>query len=357
MFTDEHTPEMAEFLVTYKKNVVSLEIIILYPNIDLGYLIEPGLKFDFLEKLTLLDNENEMWTTFYSIIAKNADKLKILEIDNFLEGSSLPALPCLEYLELKTWEEIKNWEFLLACNQITKLNIEYFCLNEDDDIDDENDEDFEDLLDLNAQGTFYLPNLEHLYIGDLDLGVIASQNANNLVFLEISLIDKLPEFPKLRELVIYSYDFDALEDLLSNCTNTLEFLALAECRKMDIDDEVADFPLSLPKLTDLYLQNISSPNNLLQCNHNSLEFLFLDNVDPLTNFTSGLKMEKVETVILKPHYQKFYTETDLKNIAELCPNAEMIVLSKENKDEILNLVKSRCKKKNIKIDIKCFLEI
>ena len=152
------------------------------------------------------------------------------------------------------------------------------------------------------------------------------------------------QFPKLRELKISG---SKCLPILINSRETLENLDIEYL--YDPSDYAS---VVLPRLTDLHLIGIdvsAFTNKICSSNHRSLEFMTLDMRD-LPNLDDGIKMERMRNVVLRSEHPPYYTAQDRERMTELCPNAEVVIVSEENRKEIRDQMRSRYKSRNLSLD-------
>ena len=102
--------------------------------------------------------------------------------------------------------------------------------------------------------------------------------------------------------------------------------------------------LVMPRLTDLHLIGVDASaftNKICSSNHRSLEFMSLGIMD-LPYLDDGIKMERMRNVMLLYNY----TAQERERISEMCPYAEVVIVSEENTMEIRDQMRFRCKSKN-----------
>ena len=128
-----------------------------------------------------------------------------------------------------------------------------------------------------------------------------------------------------------------------NSRETLENLYIGNI--YDPSDYVS---VVVPKLTDLHLGRVGSAftNKICSSNHRSLECMTLG-IRDLPNLDDGIKMERMRNVVL--FYD--YTAQDMERMTEMCPNAEVVIMSQGNKKEIRDQMRSRCKSRNFSLDL------
>ena len=183
-------------------------------------------------------------------------------------------------------------------------------------------------------------------------------NAEYLVSLELLTDNQYdipenvvwPQFPKLRELNI---NYSECLPILMNSKETLEHLSLET-----IFSDIVYASVVMPRLTDLHMNSVNNAfkSKICSLNHRSLEFLFLDiprdlpiysNFETdLPNLDDGIKMDRMRNVMLDDEY----TAQDRGRMTELCPNAEVVIVSEENRKEIGDQMRSRCKSKKFSMD-------
>jgi hypothetical protein len=198
---------------------------------------------------------------------------------------------------------------------------------------------------INSNSAAYeIPNIKHLRIVSYNAFNFVQFNAENLVSLELRNIDDIPDnvewpqFPKLKELKIRG--FKCLP-ILMNSRETLENLSI-----IGIDDDSDYASVVMPRLTDLHLINVNNAftSKICSSNHRSLEFMTLVNWD-LPNLDDGIKMERMRNVVLR----STCTAPDRERMTEMCPNAEVVIVSEENSKEIRDQMRSRYKSRNFSL--------
>lgn len=335
-------PTMRKMMMDYMQNITGLGIKILGNE---EFLLEPGVKFDLLNTLSVratkseFTNQKKIIETF---ILKHSDKLINLRIDGDIFGTdvfkdlSVASLPVLESLTLYAVHSEALLSLLRASKPtLTRLEIR------------------NTKTDAPASDFYSIPNLQHLSLQfDRFSFNFVTFNASNLVSLTLigfKVPIQLPELPKLKELKIYD---GKLLPLLPKCQNSLEILVY------EGDTCIDDYAVPMPKLTDLYMSGSgytgSYCNAFLEHNLGNLEFLYLYGLEPVPQLDNGAVMEKIETVVLKSRYHAKYPEEDRERMGILCPNADINLLEKANSEEIKKIVKSRFKKKCFTVDDESF---
>ena len=175
-----------------------------------------------------------------------------------------------------------------------------------------------------------------------NLPVLESLELRNIDYIPDNVV--WPQFPKLRELKI---NYSECLPILMNTRETLEHLYLEDI----VSPDIAYASVVMPRLTDMHLFNVNSEftSKICSLNHRSLEFLYLERTD-LPNLDDGIKMERMRNVVLRYKYPS-YTAQDMERITEMCPNAEVVIMRRrENRKEIRDQMRSRCKSKKFSLD-------
>lgn len=322
---------MKQMLVHYRKVITSLDIEVRGND---EVLIQHCFIFDGLDSLSLSGyncNDEVMVGACEAMLNKHAKNLKSLTVGNLNNKLSVPDLSSLSSLSLYDVDEKALWIILSKCRHtITWLELNTLELD----------------LELQANSLVYhIPNLEHLIIKHCNAMAFKFVifNAEHLICLEeldnnIPLDILWPQLPKLRELSIYGSE---LLPIFMNCRETLERLIIHDIHSSD--DEYCN--VIMPCLTDLYVigSNHEFTNNILSSNKKCLEFLVLWNKD-ISHVDESIKMEDMKSVMIG-NKNCYYSDQDKNRMEVICPNAKIVFLSKENKDEIRHQVQSRCKRK------------
>ena len=322
---------MKQMLVNYRKGITSLDVEV-KGNGEL--LRQLCFRFDGLESLLLSGYncyDEIMVAVCEAMLSKHAKNLKSLTVGNLNYKLFVPDLSSLSSLSLYDVDEKVLWILLNKCRHtITCLKLNTLELD----------------CELKANSLVYqIPNLEHLIIkhcNSMAFKFVIS-NAGHIISLEeldnnIPLDIIWPQFPKLRELSIYGSEF---LPIFLNCRGTLERLIIHDIHSYD--KEYCN--VIMPSLTDLYVigSNHELSNNIISSNKKSLEFLVLWDKD-ISHVDDSIKMENMKRVLIGN--KKCYNSDHNRNRMEvICPNAEVVFLSKENKDEVRHQVQSRFKRK------------
>ena len=116
-------------------------------------------------------------------------------------------------------------------------------------------------------------------------------------------------------------------------------------------NDFKDFLMTLPRLTDLYLLEMEIPSVLTDLLKQSscLEFLYVEELKKLPDYSDGFTMEQMRTVVIKfrnDYAHDFTPEQTTNVIAQVCPNfSDIIIFDAENKVEANEITKSCCRKK------------
>ena len=335
-FDDELNATMIEMTEDYKDKITSLGIRA-KDNEDL--LLQPSFIFKSLESLSLYLNcctDDTMVRVCETMLAKHANNLRNLDIRYLKKNLRVPNLPELDSLDLAYVDEEAAWKILEQCRPtITRLNLNRTDLNS---------------RPINSNSAAYvIPNIKHLRIVCSKAFNFVHFNAEHLVSLELMvghdyIPDNVewPQFPKLRELKICGSKCLPILPILMNSRETLENLYIEY-----LDDPSDYASVVMPRLTDLHLDFVDNEftNKICSSNHRSLEFMTLGMID-LPNLDDGIKMERMRNVMLMSNY----TAQDRERMTELCPNAEVVIMSRENEMEIRDQYRSRCKSKKFSLD-------
>ena len=80
-----------------------------------------------------------------------------------------------------------------------------------------------------------------------------------------------------------------------------------------------------------------------------MEILTYGNIH-LPHLDDGIKMERMRNVVLRYNNYPTYTGQDRERITEMCPNAEVVIIDENNRKEIRDQMRSRCKSKKFSLD-------
>ena len=340
-FEGKMNATMREMTEDYKDNIISLGIRIM-DNEDL--LLQPSFIFKSLESLSLNGGcctDDTMVRVCETMLAKHANNLRNLKIRYLKKNLRVPNLPVLDSLTLWDVDEEAAWNILEQCRPtITRLHLRCTPMNS---------------RPINSNSAAYeIPNIEHLKIEYCEAFYFVHFNAEHLVSLEFKVHEHIdfipdnvewPQFPKLRELKIRG---SKCLPILMNSRETLEHLYL----EYIVSPDIAYASVVMPRLTDLHLNNVDNAFKSKFCssNHRSLEFLYLEGtvlrMRDLPNLDDGIKMERMRNVVL------LYNNTaqDGERMIGMCPNAEVVIMDEENRKEIRDQMRSRCKSRNFSLD-------
>ena len=342
-FEGKMTQTMRKMKEDYKVNIISLDIEV---NGNEDLLLQPSFVFRYLESLSLdfsCCDYNTMVPVFEAMLDKHASNLKslklkslqkTLKLNGLEEKVRVPALPVLDSLELDLIGEDAARTILEQSRPTISSLVMSRTLHS---IPFRND-------DYNNSLVYQIPNIRYLRFEiSNDFGFVMC-NANHLISLNLRFIRGIPnyiewpQFPNLRELSIDDNDFIPI---LKNSRETLECLVMFFI--LSPPDEHAD--MVMPRLTDLYLHYINDAFSSKICNSNnrSLEFLYLCGKD-IPNLNEGIRMESMRNVVL---WDK--TPQDRERMLGICPNAEVVLFSDNNKNEIIemrDMIRTRCKRRN-----------
>ena len=337
-FCKQLTPDEKKLFISYQKRIVALDIII-FRGYD--FLMEPSMKLDLLESLSIvLRRYNEPINMRYyteALIFKHASTLKklCLKDDNInlrrsFDDLDVPALPCLESLIVSRLHTETVWSLFGASKQtIASLDIGDVDVDTHPPIKNDNE----------ASTIYQFPNLHTLAIYNSNFTKLLTYNANNitsLTLLNVVIPSDVPELPKLRELTILNCYDENYSHIFSMCKESLKCLVF---NGIFFDD----YNVDLPQLTDLYVKHSrKTSGKFLSYNNKSLEFLCLENVDPeMIILDDNVKLKRIKVVVLKHLYGDYtYNEKDKARMAELCPNAEILIWGRQNIDDMNDFVKS-----------------
>ena len=326
-FDGKMNATMIEMTEDYKDKITSLGISVKY-NEDL--ILQSSFIFKSLKSLSLdvFSCSDAAIRVCETMLAKHANNLKKLRIDDLEKNLRVPNLPVLESLTLSIVDEEAAWNIFEHCRPtLSRLDLISTDMNSQP---------------LNSNSEAYeIPNIEHLKIVYSKAFNFVHFNAEHLVSLELWKKDYIPDnvewlqFPKLRELKI---NYSKYLPILMNSRDTLEHLYLEDI----VIPDIAYASMVMPRLTDLHLIRVYNAftSKICSSNHRSLEFLVLSRNAPL-NLDDGIKMERMRNVVL------FFncTAQDRERMIGLCPNAEVVIMSRENRKEIRDQMRSRCKSK------------
>jgi hypothetical protein len=204
---------------------------------------------------------------------------------------------------------------------------------------------------INSNSAAYeIPNIKHLRIVYSNAFNFVKFNAEHLVSLELrvdhdDMPDNVewPQFPKLRELKIRGSKCLPILPILMNSRETLENLFIGT---IYVPSDYAS--VVMPKLTDLHLIGVGSAftSKICSSNHRSLECMTLGMRD-LPNLDDGIKMERMRNVML---LYNITAHDNRERMSELCPNAEVVILSQGNRKKIRDQMRSRCKSRKFSLD-------
>ena len=333
-FEGKMNATMIKMTEDYKDKITSLGFRA-KDNEDL--LLHPSFIFKSLESLSLNRRgctDDTMVRVCEAMLAKHANNLKKLRIDGLKKNLRVPNLPELDSLDLAYVDEEAAWNILEHCRPtITRLDLTGINMNS---------------RPLSSNSDAYdIPNIKHMRISESNAFNFVEFNAEHLVSIELSgrdISDNVvwPQFPKLRELKISG---SKCLPILMNSRETLENLSISNIYAPSDYASVV-----MPKLTDLHLSlvNIAFTRKICSLNHRSLEFMILVMRD-LPNLDDGIKMERMRTVVLRYKYSS-YSAQDRERIAEMCPNAEVVIKSQGNKKDIRDQMRSRYKSRNFSLD-------
>ena len=359
-----HAPEKLDVEFRGKMNETLIQISIGYKNIitDLGMyahenedlLLQPSFRFEHLESLYLNEiycNDEEKATAFEAMLNKHSNNLNDLAVDFKFYGYGeesqrsviVPVLPKLCSLSLSSADE-NAFSFLDASRPtITSLVLTY-TFNGEPPFDywpSENPSDYE------------LPNIQHLSLCTSSAFEFVKYNAQNLVSLELDfyyvnnrLLKDLESetlfFPKLRELKLSNWN---LTPILMKCKDTLELLVI----NSHFTQNIFDYDLELPRLADLVVEGNIMPFTIefLNSNNKTLECLWISKMPDWESKLEGCtRLDSVTKIV-----GRGITAQEKEKMAVVCPNAEFIIKSNENKDRIQDLIRSRCKRKKFSFDM------
>ena len=323
-FYGEMNEAMKQMTVDYKEAITALGVQV---NINEDLLLQPSFVFRYLESLYLDFSccDYTMASVFEAMLDKHASRLKTLKLYGLEEKVSVPPLPVLDSLELNSIGE----EAARTILEQSRLTISSLVMH-----------GVESPL-FNNYVVYQIPNIKHLRLTWCkDIGFVMC-NANHLTSLELGVIRGIPDdvvwpkFPNLRELTIYHNN---LIPILINCRETLECLVM-----IGKYSSIYEYPdMVMPRLTDLYLHyaNDAFSRKICNSNHRSLEFLYFCGKD-VPNLIEGIRMESMRNVVLRDK-----TTQDREKMLGMCPNAEVVLYSRNNENEMRDMIRSRCKRRN-----------
>jgi hypothetical protein len=332
---------MNQIAVDYKDNITCLHIRG-YRNEEL--LMQSSFMFENLDSLCL-DGSYTCDDSYEPLLARHANNLKHLTVKFLRKNLKVPALPKLDSLCVRHVNEEYMLPFLeQSRTTISKLDVLYSILPSN--MDESNNSDVYKMPNIKQLNLFLSFNFKFVLF-----------NAENLVSLVLfgfkgdDGIDNVvwPEFPNLRELCINDPRY---LPILLNCRDTLERLDVINFNssdengeeEFDYEEECAN--LKMQRLTDLHVVKCSQDltSKIISSNHKSLEFMYLSDI---FNFDEVTRMERIKMIILECVLDEpSYTADHKKALSDDYPNAEVILSSLENREEIRKLVKSRCKRRN-----------
>ena len=343
-------------LINYQGSIVALHIQ-LHGRED--FLIEQRMDFGLLEILSVdlreaVEPINQKNIT-ESLLVKHASKLKKLSVQDWemIDELNIPTLSALESLTVQGFRPEIAWLLYTASKQTIKsLNIGGISLNTQLPINN---------ADENETAYIYqVPNLQNLNFCYSSFGwdsMFLSSNANNLVSLTLMGGDLpsggMPELPKLRELNMYYYR-GIHYPVFSKCTDLLKCLVLHH-------SSLDGYDVTMHQLTDLYIADSYGSvrcGKFLSFIHKSLEFLFLQGIGPKSiTLDDGVRLDRVVTVVINPMYgyNYVYTDEEMSRMAEMCPNAEILIFDENNRDEMTDFIISRHKRRGFKTNLNKFI--
>ena len=347
-FSEELSPIQKEMLIIYQENIVALYLDL---NGSEDFLIDQSMTFCVLECLSVnlydVGEPIKQKNITESLIVKFASKLKklsVMDYENIIDELTIPALHNLESLSVHGLKPEPAWSLFTASRQTIKS------------LDMGNV-----LLPINNADMYEVPNLQNLTISKKNSKYL-SPNAKNLVSLTLNHLmgydlpsGGIPELPKLRELNMYHY-VGRHYPIFSMCKDLLKCLVLHHSSLDGYD--VA----TMHQLTDLYIvgNRISGSwrySKFLSYNHKSLEFLFLKNVCPqMITLDDGVKLYRVETVVIRSDGERYnvYIKEVMSRVAEMCPNARILITDEKNMNEMREYVISRHRRRGFTTDIQNF---
>ena len=318
----------------YKDNITSLDIDVVETCL-IELLLQPSFVFKSLESLSLspgICTDDTIVRVCETMLDKHANNLKKIRIDVLEKNLRVPNLPLLESLTLICVDEEAAWNILVHCRpRITRLDLTTTEMNSQ-------------LLNSNSEA-YEIPNIEQLKI-DCSKGFnFVHFNAEHLVTLELRYVYDIPDnvvwpqFPELRELKIDTNS--KCLPILINSRETLKHLYLEWISPSDI----AYASVVMPRLTDLHVIYVHNAFTSKFCGLNlrSLEFLVL-NSNNIPNLDDGIMLERMRNVVLMSTctaQPRDYRE----RMIGICLNAEVVIMSRGNRKEIRDQIRSRSKSK------------
>ena len=345
-----------EFLSNHNENITSLAMGISPTDTFLLHYELPNLeslnikcpnKFGFEKGLNdVMENLTNICET---VIARHAWHLKHLRIDGpgrSLVDPAITSLPVLESLIIYKMQ-VRNALSVLDLCRFTITNLQIMLWYNIHKVSLEPaDYELPRLTNLSIQfGELHsylgfiihnAANLESLYLKN----IVYEQDSEIGFDIEIVVDIEWPKFPKLKQLNLSKSD-PKLMSLLPQCKDSLECLVITGDT---LDDPYHD--LELPKLTDLYLVNVtckSGVERLLFENKDSLKHVCLFYSSNFVGFSQLLVddiLPNVETVIIGRGSSLNYIEYP-RPLSRLCPHA--VIHIPKNKTELQQLIKTRGK--------------
>ena len=351
-FKQDLSPIHKELLMSYQDRIEALDIRIIGSEV---FLIDPLMKFHLMESLSVeFHGNNELLNQkniTESLLLNHASKLKKLSVRKYwlIDNLNVPALPVLESLTMSYFNPNPAWSLFRATKQtLTSLDIRYIDMNTQPPINDAEENE--------AVSIYQAPNLQNLLLMGSMYTKILIHNANNLVSLTLCRVDlpsEVPELPLLRELFISWCHSNHSWLILSKCKESLKYIFL-------IHSSLDDHAITMPQLTDLFIIGKDLKfAKFISYNHKSLEFIYLEDAysyyDMIT-LNESVKLERVKTVVIKfSDGGKRMPEEDKVRMAELCPNADILMWNKKNKDELEEFIIYRHKKNGFNSEVMQFL--
>ena len=208
---------------------------------------------------------------------------------------------------------------------------------------------FEDPDAESIRSFHIIPKLRSLAIIDtfsFDFMLYNSENLVSLNFSTVILCDESyewPELPKLKELILQNAI--GMLPILYKCKDSLEYLEYHDYYGKSFDD--LNNVVTMPKLTDLFLRYPAFCKDFLSINNKSIEFLFLNDLQPWIMDDENLKINNMKTVIIKPWHD---ADLDIKGFKKLFPNAEIIVVDDETRLVTKHRIRSRWKRRGFSFE-------
>ena len=339
-FYGEMNEAMKQMTVDYKEAITTLGVQV-KGNEDL--LLQPSYIFKSLENLSLnceteVCDYDSMVSVCEAILYRHANSLTTLKLEWLKENINLrvPTLPILESLTLNGIHIETAWPVLEKFRPTITSLVLIYCIESSPNINGAS----------NNSAVYHIPNLKDLTMEFYNRFQFVQFNAQHLVSLDLSHIEDIPnnivwpEFPKLRELKIDNHE---LIPILINSRETLERLVLL---RMNFSNVILPNVL-MPRLTDLYLDDVDEAFSSMICNlnHRSLEFLYF-RINDLPYLDAGTRMERMRNVVLRQ-----MTSQDIERMTVICPKAEVVLLRPNNMDEIRDMIKGRCKRRNFTLSV------